>query len=100
MNNRYVESRRHTIQVDYPNYMHELGEMIGCNPDMKTLMLEKPLLAWKVYFGPCVPYVFRLNGPNSWEGAEQAIWDVDYRSERATNNKIDRGRKQEVRKQV
>ncbi|CTQ86831.1 Flavin-containing monooxygenase [Caenorhabditis elegans] len=90
MSARYVASRRHTIQVDYASYMHELGEIIGCNPDMRSLWMWKPLTAWKVYFGPCVPYVFRLNGPNKWEGAEAAIWDVDYRSERATNSKIAR----------
>lgn len=90
MSKRYVESRRHTIQVDYGAYMHELGDLIGCNPDMKSLWMQKPFLAWKVFFGPCVPYIFRLNGPNKWEGAEQAIWDVDYRAQRATNNKIAR----------
>ncbi|PIC42624.1 hypothetical protein B9Z55_009640 [Caenorhabditis nigoni] len=90
MRARYVDSRRHTIQVDYANYMHELGDMIGCNPDMKTLWCQKPFLAWKVYFGPCVPYIFRLNGPNSWDGAENAIWDVDYRAIRPTNTKIAR----------
>ncbi|ULT99974.1 hypothetical protein L3Y34_000913 [Caenorhabditis briggsae] len=90
MRARYVDSRRHTIQVDFVNYMHELGDMIGCNPDMKTLWMQKPFLAWKVYFGPCVPYIFRLNGPNSWDGAESAIWDVDYRAVRPTNNKIAR----------
>ncbi|NP_001380215.1 Flavin-containing monooxygenase [Caenorhabditis elegans] len=87
MANRYVESRRHTIQVDFLPYLHELGALIGCNPDMKALWMKNPLLAWRVYFGPCVPYVFRLNGPNTWQGAEQAIWDVDYRSECATNSK-------------
>ncbi|EGT34715.1 hypothetical protein CAEBREN_16251 [Caenorhabditis brenneri] len=98
MKHRYVESRRHTIQVDYGHYMHELGEMIGCNPDMKSLWMWKPFLAWKVYFGPLVPYIWRLNGPNSWEGAEQAIWDVDYRAERPTNNKI--ARKTESKKDM
>uniref|UniRef100_A0A1I7TM90 Flavin-containing monooxygenase n=1 Tax=Caenorhabditis tropicalis TaxID=1561998 RepID=A0A1I7TM90_9PELO len=100
MSKRYVESRRHTIQVDYANYMHELGEMIGCNPDMKSLWMQKPFLAWKVYFGPCVPYIFRLNGPNSWEGAENAIWDVDYRAHRPTNNKIAREKNEESKKQM
>ncbi|KAF1753859.1 hypothetical protein GCK72_020416 [Caenorhabditis remanei] len=90
MSRRYVESRRHTIQVDYASYMHELGDLIGCNPDMKSLLMWKPMLAWKVYFGPCVPYIFRLNGPNKWEGAENAIWDVEYRAEKPTNSKLER----------
>lgn len=90
MKMRYVDSPRHTIQVDFLPFLHELGAMIGCNPDMRSLWIWKPMLAWKVFFGPCVPYVFRLNGPNAWDGAEKAIWDVEYRAERPTNPKIDR----------
>ncbi|CAB3402591.1 unnamed protein product [Caenorhabditis bovis] len=90
MRNRYVASRRHTIQVNYLDYIHELGELIGANPNMKHLWTTDPRLAMKVYFGPCLPYAFRLNGPNPWEGARQAIMDSEFRTIRSTNPKLQR----------
>ena len=32
-----------------------------------------------MYFGPNVPYVYRLQGPGRWDGARQAIMSVDER---------------------
>ncbi|KFV20680.1 Dimethylaniline monooxygenase [N-oxide-forming] 5, partial [Tauraco erythrolophus] len=49
MAERYVKSRRHTIQVDYIP------------------------LALEVAFGPCTPYQYRLRGPGKWVGAREAI---------------------------
>lgn len=34
---------------------------------------------FQVYFGPLVPYVYRLHGPNRWHGAREAIMSVDER---------------------
>ena len=34
MANRYVESQRHTIQVDYIPYMDELAEQAECKPNL------------------------------------------------------------------
>ncbi len=34
MATKYVGSTRHTIQVDYIDYMDELTEHIGCKPDI------------------------------------------------------------------
>ena len=34
MAKRYVESQRHTIQVDYIPYMDELAEQFGCKPNL------------------------------------------------------------------
>ena len=34
MQKRYVGSSRHTIQVDYIPVMDEIGEMVGCKPDL------------------------------------------------------------------
>lgn len=79
MSKRYVHSRRHTIQVDYVNYIEELAKIIGCNVDMMKLWKEDPWLAFKVYFGPRVPYVYRLNGPHKWDKARDAIMSVDER---------------------
>ncbi|PIO57186.1 hypothetical protein TELCIR_21410, partial [Teladorsagia circumcincta] len=32
-----------------------------------------------IYFGPCVPYEYRLEGPHPWSGARNAIMTVDER---------------------
>ncbi|XP_071983185.1 flavin-containing monooxygenase 5-like isoform X2 [Engystomops pustulosus] len=73
MQKRYVESERHTIQVDYVDYMDEVAEEIGCKPNFKKLFLSDPKLAWDMFFGPCTPYQYRLTGPGQWEGARKAI---------------------------
>ncbi|XP_060088550.1 flavin-containing monooxygenase 5-like [Heteronotia binoei] len=73
MAKRYVRSQRHTIQVDYIEYMDELASQIGVKPNVRSLFLTNPKLAWKVFAGPCTPYQYRLQGPGKWDGAEKAI---------------------------
>lgn len=73
MTKRYVKSQRHTIQVDYMEYMDELASLIGVKPDVKSLLFKDPKLAWEVFFGPCTPYQYRLQGPGKWDGARTAI---------------------------
>lgn len=34
MRRRYVDSLRHTLQVDWIPYMDEIAEQIGCKPDI------------------------------------------------------------------
>nr|AAI55135.1 Si:dkey-239i20.2 [Danio rerio] len=78
MTQRYVAAQRHTIQVDYIPYMDELAKQVGVRPSIPRLLLTDPRLAFKIIFGPCTPYQFRLHGPGQWEGARQAIltqWD-------------------------
>ncbi|OCT85235.1 uncharacterized protein LOC494799 isoform X1 [Xenopus laevis] len=78
MENRYVASQRHTIQVDYLEYMDELAELLGVKPDLWNLFLKDPKLAWNVYFGPCTPYQYRITGHGKWPKAREAIftqWD-------------------------
>ncbi|KAK3088580.1 hypothetical protein FSP39_020881 [Pinctada imbricata] len=78
MAKRYVESSRHTIQVDYVDYMDELAEIAGHRPDLFDLLKKDPKLAMTCYFGACTPYQYRLTGPNAWDGAREAIltqWD-------------------------
>ncbi|XP_062437222.1 flavin-containing monooxygenase 5-like [Rhea pennata] len=73
MAKRYVQSQRHTIQVDYIPYMDELACQLGVKPNLLTLFLTDPRLAMEVLFGPCSPYQYRLQGPGRWDGARQAI---------------------------
>ncbi|XP_029474103.1 dimethylaniline monooxygenase [N-oxide-forming] 5-like isoform X2 [Rhinatrema bivittatum] len=78
MQKRYVTSNRHTIQVDYVDYMDELATVVGVKPNILNLFLMDPKLAKEVFFGPCTPYQYRLTGPGKWSGARQAIltqWD-------------------------
>ncbi|XP_077519647.1 flavin-containing monooxygenase 5-like [Amblyomma americanum] len=71
---RYVSSPRHTIQVDYMPYTRDLARRIGADPSLTRALLQwRPLLFWALLSGPQVPYMFRLQGPHSWHGAEQAV---------------------------
>lgn len=70
---RYVNTTRHTIQVDWIPFMDELSEMFGAKPNMLKLSITDPVLFWYCFKGPCLPYQYRLQGPHSWPGARQAI---------------------------
>lgn len=75
---QYVESRRHTIQIDYVPFMDELSEMIGVKPSPLKYLFKDPQLALSMFFGPCSPYQYRLQGPHPWKGARDAqltVWD-------------------------
>ncbi|XP_076009749.1 flavin-containing monooxygenase 5-like [Genypterus blacodes] len=73
MAKRYVNSQRHTIQVDYVDYMDEISEQVGVQPSILKLLLTDPRVGLSVMFGPCTPYQYRLQGPGKWAGARQAI---------------------------
>lgn len=73
MARRYVSSQRHTIQVDFINYMDEIADLVGVQPRISRLLLTDPRLGLNLLFGPCTPYQYRLRGPGKWAGARQAI---------------------------
>uniref|UniRef100_A0A3B4AHK0 Flavin-containing monooxygenase n=1 Tax=Periophthalmus magnuspinnatus TaxID=409849 RepID=A0A3B4AHK0_9GOBI len=73
MAKRYVTSQRHTIQVDYIDYMDEIAKQFGAYPNFLKLLVTDPTLWFKVLFGPASPYQYRLRGPGKWAGARQAI---------------------------
>ncbi|KAK6048275.1 Flavin-binding monooxygenase-like protein, partial [Cooperia oncophora] len=79
MKRRYFQSEKHTIQVDYVKYMDEIASFVGCKPDLRKLMFSDPKFALRLFMGANVPYVYRLVGPNKWDGAEDAIRSVPYR---------------------
>ncbi|KAF7637110.1 Dimethylaniline monooxygenase [N-oxide-forming] [Meloidogyne graminicola] len=80
MRRQYFESEKHRIQVQYLPYMDELAEQIGCSPPkINNLLWNDPSFALSLLFGPNVPYIYRLKGPNSWSNARKAIIGVSDR---------------------
>ncbi|KAJ7986571.1 hypothetical protein DPEC_G00341250 [Dallia pectoralis] len=78
MAKRYVTTQRHTIQVNFIEYMDEIADQVGVCPNFLWLLLTEPSLGLRVLLGPCTPYQYRLTGPGQWGGARQAImtqWD-------------------------
>ncbi|XP_065055085.1 flavin-containing monooxygenase 5-like [Rhopilema esculentum] len=73
----YYQADRHTIQVDYIDYADEIAREIGCKPNFLKLLFKDPSLAFSCLFGPCVPYQYRLMGPDPWDGAKKAIEAVE-----------------------
>ncbi|XP_033626297.1 dimethylaniline monooxygenase [N-oxide-forming] 5-like [Asterias rubens] len=76
MSERYKKSQRHTIQVDWIEYMDTLASEFGARPNLLKLFFTDPMLALRCFFGPCLPYQYRLMGPGKWNGAKEAIQTV------------------------
>ncbi|GFQ93171.1 dimethylaniline monooxygenase 5 [Trichonephila clavata] len=70
---RFVDSPRHTLQVDFISYQDELAEQIGAKPNLLKLALTDLKLFWAIFTGPSLPYQYRLQGPHPWPGARDAI---------------------------
>uniref|UniRef100_T1JB49 Flavin-containing monooxygenase n=1 Tax=Strigamia maritima TaxID=126957 RepID=T1JB49_STRMM len=69
----FVKSPRHTIQVNFVEYMDSIAELIDAKPHLAKIFFTDPRLFLTMYFGPCYPYQYRMNGPHSWPGAANAI---------------------------
>ena len=59
---RFYESERHTIQVDWLNFMDDLAVEIGVKPNLIEYFFTDPELWRALYFAPAVPYQYRLKG--------------------------------------
>ncbi|XP_015926293.2 flavin-containing monooxygenase 5 [Parasteatoda tepidariorum] len=70
---RYTKSKRHTIQVDYIDYLDEINSLFGAKPNYLKMFFRDPALFWTLFLGPSLPYQYRLEGPHSWPGARKAI---------------------------
>ncbi|XP_039269932.2 flavin-containing monooxygenase 5-like isoform X1 [Styela clava] len=78
MKKRYLDSHRHTIEVDGVSYMDSIATELSCKPDVLRLFVTDPLLAWKVLYGPFTCVQYRLTGPGKWKDARKIImahWD-------------------------
>ncbi|XP_030880431.1 dimethylaniline monooxygenase [N-oxide-forming] 5 [Leptonychotes weddellii] len=76
---QYVESQRHTIQGDYIDTMEELADLVGVRPNLLSLAFTDPKLAVQLFWGPCTPIQYRLQGPGKWNGARKAILTTEDR---------------------
>ncbi|NXW87189.1 FMO1 monooxygenase, partial [Alopecoenas beccarii] len=75
---RFGLSFDEVLKTEWLAYLDMLASFIGAKPSVPRLLLRDPQLAFTVFFGPCTPYQYRLEGPGRWEGARQAIrtqWD-------------------------
>ncbi|XP_073499202.1 dimethylaniline monooxygenase [N-oxide-forming] 2-like [Phyllobates terribilis] len=70
---RFGTSRENRLQVDYVEYLDELASAVGVKPSIFPLFLYDPLLALALFFGPCTPAHYRLNGPGKWSPARKSI---------------------------
>lgn len=70
---RLLNSPRVRRRVQYVDYMDEIASEIGVKPNLFSLFLWDPKLAVEIFFGPCTPYQYRLQGPGRWAGAREAI---------------------------
>ncbi|XP_071983261.1 flavin-containing monooxygenase 3-like isoform X2 [Engystomops pustulosus] len=74
----FATSENNFRRTNYISYMDDLATDIGVRVNIWKLFLTDPVLAWKVVFGPCNSYQFRLTGSGKWDGAREAImtqWD-------------------------
>ncbi|CAK7309033.1 Flavin-containing monooxygenase 5 [Vulpes lagopus] len=69
----FLNNPRDTRRVQYVDYMDEIASEIGVKPNLLSLFLWDPKLAKEIFFGPCTPYQYRLQGPGKWAGARRAI---------------------------
>ncbi|KAK0411603.1 hypothetical protein QR680_005739 [Steinernema hermaphroditum] len=97
MARRYFKSTKHTMQVDYLKYMDEIAELVGCKPPLDQIFYSDPKFWWRLWKGANVPYVYRLVGPHSWEGAREAIEETPWRVKRPLKNRECRMRKHKKR---
>ncbi|CAL1285965.1 unnamed protein product [Larinioides sclopetarius] len=86
---RYSHSQRHTIQADFIPYLDELYSLVGAKPNLLKIFFTDPVLFRAIFFGPSLPYQYRLQGPHAWSGARHALLDWRKRVEKPLRNSHD-----------
>lgn len=76
----YVDSPRYSIQVYFIQYLDSLGKIVGCQPSLRKHFFTNPRLWSKLVFGPSTPPQWRLDGHGRWEGAAEAIENVELKT--------------------
>lgn len=59
--------------------MDELADLVGVRPNLLSLAFTDPKLAIQLFWGPCTPIQYRLQGPGKWDGARKAILTTEDR---------------------
>ncbi|XP_046344415.1 flavin-containing monooxygenase 5-like isoform X2 [Haliotis rufescens] len=54
-------------------FRDEVAEELGVTPSFLDLIKAGPRIAYLYYYGPALPYHYRLWGPHTWSGAKKAI---------------------------
>ncbi|KAI6221933.1 Dimethylaniline monooxygenase [N-oxide-forming] [Aphelenchoides fujianensis] len=76
---RYVPTPRHTVQLDYTEYMEDLSQKMGARPNLLYYLVTDPVLFYALVFGPDLPAVYRLQGLHAHPKARRWILDVNKR---------------------
>ena len=76
MEKRFYSCERHTVQVDWIPFMDEIAQMINAKPNLFSYFFTDPTLWYALWFGACLPYQYRLNGPHPWPKARETILTV------------------------
>ncbi|XP_061174812.1 flavin-containing monooxygenase 5-like [Saccostrea echinata] len=72
-----IDSARYSLVIFFIQYIDKLAQHIGCKPNLWKLFFTDNALWRKLFFGPCTPPQWRLEGPGCWKGARHAIENVE-----------------------
>lgn len=76
---RYCPGEKISLRIDFVHFCDDLAEQFGVKPHLvKYLFTDFPLFM-KLMFGPSLSYQYRLQGHGKWDGARNAIMNVEER---------------------
>ncbi|XP_035229871.1 flavin-containing monooxygenase 5-like [Stegodyphus dumicola] len=70
---RYAPNDKMTLRIDCMQYLDDLASKLGAKPNLFKLFFTDIRLFSKLCWGPFLSYQYRLQGPNKWDGARDAI---------------------------
>lgn len=72
-----LNSPKYTLVVFFIQYIDKMAKYIGCKPNLWKFFFTDNALWRKLFFGPCTPPQWRIEGPGKWQGAKYAIEHVE-----------------------
>ncbi|XP_057886608.1 dimethylaniline monooxygenase [N-oxide-forming] 2-like [Melospiza georgiana] len=81
-------SERENLKMSFISYVDKIAACAGVKPSVMRLLLTDPKLGLAIFFGPCSPYQYRLQGRGSWSGARAAILTQWQRSLRPLRTRV------------
>uniref|UniRef100_A0A8C5J4T9 Flavin-containing monooxygenase n=1 Tax=Junco hyemalis TaxID=40217 RepID=A0A8C5J4T9_JUNHY len=79
---------RENLKMSFISYVDKIAACAGVKPSVLRLLLTDPKLGLAIFFGPCSPYQYRLQGRGSWSGARAAILTQWQRSLRPLRTRV------------